>query len=213
MAKWIVPRDRFSKLFSFSLEAKQVFLNYIVDDKFSVCYITGRLKQIADHLTYSFEGEIGHMYWSVRYKGVNTSVINKYVQVYFNSEGDINDNILISLVFAKELGLLSFGVITDVELDALRKYVYTDETTGFYPLRIGIKVFWLHNSVINSWKDYTKWVKEKSNPPLVPLPAGVVCIERFKGKPIRPFVKDFILGMERGIEETLSFYNGLKEGT
>lgn len=154
------------------------------------------------------------MYWSVRYKGVNTRVVNKYVQVYFdNKEGDINDSVLVSFVFAKELGLLGFGIITDVELDALRKYVYTDETSGFYPLRIGIKVFWLHNSIINSWKDYTKWegIRKTRNSPLIPLPAGVICIENFKGKPVKPFIKDFILEMERGIEETLSFYNGLKE--
>ncbi|WP_217451752.1 hypothetical protein [Metallosphaera tengchongensis] len=89
----------------------------------------------------------------MRNKGVNARVINKYVQAYL---GDRESDILISHI-RRGAKVSGFGVITDVELDALRKYVCSGQTTGLYPLRIGIKVFWLYSGVTSFCKGYTRW--------------------------------------------------------
>ncbi|BDC18722.1 AAA family ATPase [Acidianus sp. HS-5] len=208
--EWLTPRETFTKLLSFSDEAVNTFLNYVQSGNFVPCLFIGSKDHWIESIKYSFQGEIGYTLWGSADRSSISGILKRYQEVYLNNDKnkyipDIN-KILISIMHMTGSGIIGFGAVTDVEMDAARNFKGWKESGKFWVLRFRIKVFWLHDSIrknadINAWSGENYELKGTNS-------QANMCYSQENKDAIDSFAK-FILSKKDEIKPTLDFYLGL----
>ncbi|QXJ28698.1 hypothetical protein J5U23_01567 [Saccharolobus shibatae B12] len=210
---WLVARDKFKDLLDFSDTAVKTFLNYVENGKFVPCTFIGPKDHWIESIKYSFQGEIGYTIWGTAEKTSISGILSRYQTVYFkNTETGYSpnsDKILVSILRMIDSGVIGFGVVTDVNVDALRNFKGWREINRLWLLRFRIKIFWVHKS-IREGSDTSKWVGEEYE--LKGFQQGNICYkerEDPKYDELANNLKDFILSKKDEIKPTLDFYLNL----
>lgn len=146
-----------------------------------ICLFVGSPEHWAGSLKYSIEAEKGYALWGSeigsairrRPDEVFGFPFKSLVENYRESYVDIDQHTgikpidqftpFIGLIYATgPIGVIGWGVVTDINLDAVREFKYwSDNKSVSYPLRWRIKIIWLHNSVRKNITNTVQWVGEK----------------------------------------------------
>jgi 5-methylcytosine-specific restriction endonuclease McrBC GTP-binding regulatory subunit McrB len=209
--EWLVVRPQFAKLFGNPDSAAGTFLSYVQNDKFLPCVFIGSKDHWASAISYSIKGEIGYTLWGSGDKGSTSGINSKYHEAYVKTDGSrflpSDDKILIGILRISGLGIIGFGVVTDVETDAVRNFIGWREVDKFWVTRFRIKVFWLHESIRKNPSEYNAW--KGDNVELEGTSTqGNNCYTKENQKAINS-VKSFILSKKDEIKATLEFYASL----
>ncbi|BAB66187.1 putative ATPase [Sulfurisphaera tokodaii str. 7] len=208
---WLTVRDAFKNLLGFSEEAVSTFLDYVQNGKFIPCLFIGSKEHWIESIRYSFEGEIGYTLWGSADKSSISGILSRYQMVYLNTDKSRyipdNNKILIAMLYMTGSGIIGFGVVTDVEMDAIRNFKGWKEVSGkFWVLRFRIKVFWLHESIRKN-KDINAWTGESYELKGTNSQANM-CYSQENNDAINSF-KSFILSKKDEIKPTLDLYLSL----
>lgn len=213
---WLVARDQFKDLLDFSDKSVDEFLKYIHGEDFLPCIFIGRKEHWIEALEYSFKGEIGYTLWGSADKSSSSGIYNRYQLTYLKYDENKNkiipnsDKILVAVlrVTGEEMlsGIIGFGIVTDINIDATRNFKGWQESDRYWITRFRIKLFWLHKSIRENPNNPDLWEGEKENK----LSAqSNICYKEDKIE-IRKIIKDFILNKNKDeIKLTLDFYVNL----
>ncbi|WP_240938824.1 McrB family protein [Metallosphaera hakonensis] len=208
-------RDGFKELLSFSDSAVKKFLEYVEKENFVPCSFIGSKDHWVESIKYSFEGEVGYTLWGTADKSSSSAVLDRYRAIYL--KGDTtkyipnNDKVLIAVLRMSGSGIIGFGVITDVTIDAMKNFKGWREIDKFWVTRFRIKIFWLHESIRKSLNS-NEWTGEEFGLKGISQ-QGNTC-----SKEINPAlessdalnsVREFILTKRNEIKPTLDFYLNL----
>ncbi|AAK41564.1 McrB family protein [Saccharolobus solfataricus] len=225
---WLVVRDKFKKLLD-SQDSAQTFLDYIEKGNFVPCFFIGEKSHWVESIKYSFYGELGYTLWgaSAENRSNISSILNRYDEIYFGEDkkrkdkkNDTenknkieikNDKILVALLRTKELGIIGFGVVTDITKDAMRNFKGWKEGDKVWIVRFRIKIFWLHESIRKNYNDSNKWVGEDYKLEGVNNQSNQ-CYTEDNNDAVKAF-QQFILSKKEEIRSTLEFYSKFRFST
>lgn len=209
--EWLVVRPQFAKLFGKPDSATGTFLSYVQNDKFLPCVFIGSKDHWASAISYSIRGEIGYTLWGTGDKSSTSGINSKYLEAYVKTDGSrilpSDDKILIGILRVAGLGIIGFGVVTDVETDAVRNFIGWREVDKFWVTRFRIKVFWLHESIRKNPSEYNAWKGDNVELEGTNTQSNN-CYTKENQKAINS-VKNFILSKKDEIKATLEFYASL----
>ncbi|MQL56245.1 McrB family protein [Acidianus ambivalens] len=209
--EWLVVRPQFAKLFGNPDIAAETFLSYVQNDKFLPCVFVGSKDHWASAINYSIKGEIGYTLWGSGDKSSTSGINTRYQEAYIKTDGSrnlpSNDRILIGILRIAGLGIIGFGLVTDIETDAVRNFIGWRETDRFWVTRFRIKVFWLHESIRKNPSEYGAWQGDNVELEGTNTQANN-CYTKDNQKAINS-VKRFILSKKDEIKTTLEFYASL----
>ncbi|WP_016731854.1 McrB family protein [Saccharolobus islandicus] len=208
---WLVVRPQFSKLFNTPDIAIETFLNYIQNDKFLPCSFIGSKEHWIEAIKYSIKGEIGYTLWGSGDMSSSTGINNRYQEAYIKKDGNrilpSDDRIMVAVLRVSGLGIIGFGLVTDVETDAIRSFIGWHEDDRYWITRFRIKIFWLHESIRNNPTDYDRWQGDNIELEGTNTQTNN-CYTKDNHKAINS-VKRFILSKKDEIKPTLEFYINL----
>lgn len=149
-----------------------------------VCVFPGNAEHWFWSLRYSVEGEVGYALWGDKASGLEQikdisditgipfkALVDRYVDALFERKEDDNSVSLllrdagsarpvIGVFYVKNVGIVGFGLVTDITLDAFRNFKYWREDQGHWVIRWRMRVLWLHPGVRDllrnpgfTWKD------------------------------------------------------------
>ncbi|QGA53874.1 AAA domain-containing protein [Sulfolobus sp. E5-1-F] len=222
---WLVVRDKFKKLLD-SQDRAETFLDYVEKGNFVPCSFVGEKSHWTESIRYSIYGELGYTLWGVSAKNYS-SIFDRYDKIYFGdnkkkrgkkndteNESKIeikNDKILVALLRMSGLGIIGFGVVTDIAKDAMRNFRGWNEDEKIWTARFRIKVFWLHESIRKNYNDSDKWKGDNDR-----LEGTVQqsnrCYKEDNTKALKAFQK-YILSKKEEIISTLDFYSMFSSST
>jgi len=209
--EWLAVRPQFAKLFGKPDSAAETFLSYVQNDKFLPCVFVGSKDHWASAISYSIKGEIGYTLWGSGDRSSTTGINTRYQEAYIKTDGSrilpSDDKILIGILRIAGLGIIGFGVVTDVETDAVRNFIGWREVDKFWVTRFRIKVFWLHESIRKNPSEYNAWQGDNVELEGTNTQANS-CYTKENQKAINS-VKKFILSKKDEIKATLEFYVSL----
>lgn len=104
------------------------------------------------------------------------ALFRRYFESYFKVNGDrveetpTPNKALIGLLYGPEIGYIAAGVVTDINLDAVRNFkLWKEEGDKYWIVRFRMKVIWLPDSLmtkIEELKDkILEWAKLRNEPP------------------------------------------------
>jgi 5-methylcytosine-specific restriction endonuclease McrBC GTP-binding regulatory subunit McrB len=209
--EWLTVRPQFAKLFGNPDSAAETFLSYVQNDKFLPCLFVGSKDHWASAISYSIKGEIGYTLWGSGDRRSTSGINTRYQEAYIKTDGSrilpSDDKILIGILRIAGLGIIGFGVVTDVETDAVRNFIGWREVDKFWVTRFRIKVFWLHESIRKNPSEYNAWQGDNVELESTNTQANN-CYTKENQKAINS-VKRFILSKKDEIKATLEFYASL----
>ncbi len=209
--KWLAVRSQFDKLFGNPEVAAEAFLSYVQDNKFLPCVFIGHKDHWASAISYSIKGETGYTLWGSGDRNSTSGIIARYQETYVKTEGSkflpSNERILVAILRITGLGVIGFGLVTDVETDAIRNFVGWREEDKFWVTRFRIKVFWLHESIRKNSSGNDAWQGDSVELEGINTQANN-CYTRDNQKAINS-VKQFISLKKDEIKATLEFYASL----
>ncbi|AGJ62775.1 McrB family protein [Saccharolobus islandicus] len=209
--EWLVVRPQFTKLFGNPDIAAETFLSYVQNDKFLPCVFVGSKDHWASAISYSIKGEIGYTLWGSGDRSSTSGINTRYQEAYIKTDGSrilpSDDTILIGILRTAGLGIIGFGLVTDVETDAVRNFIGWREADKFWVTRFRIKVFWLHESIRKNPSEYNAWQGDNVELEGTNTQANN-CYTKENQKAINS-VKRFILSKKDEIKATLEFYASL----
>ena len=208
---WLTPREPFNDLLGFSEKTAKVFLEYVESENFVPCLFVGSKDHWVGSLKYSLEGEIGYTLWGSADKSSISGIITRYQSTYLDTRPfkpiPLGEKLLVALLHMSEHGIIGFGVVTDINVDAMRNFKEWKETPeNYWILRYRIKVMWLHESIRRN-TDASKWIGESYRLEGVKM-QGNVCYTEQKDA-IRSSFRKFIELKKDEILPTLKFYSEL----
>ena len=209
--EWLVPREPFKDLLGFSEETAKTFLKYVESENFIPCLFIGSKDHWVGSLKYSFEGEIGYTLWGSADKSSMSGIIERYQSTYLTTRANrpvpLGEKILVALLHMSDYGIVGFGVVTDIDLDATRNFKHWRETPDrYWVLRYRIKIMWLHESIRKS-PDSSTWIGEAYRLEGVNM-QGNVCYSQDNDR-ARASFKKFIELKKDEMVHTLNFYLSL----
>lgn len=209
--EWLEVRPQFANLFKDPNSAAEEFLNYVQKDNFLPCVFVGRKEHWASAIKYSIEGEIGYTLWGSGDRSSTSGIKARYEEAYIKTEGSriipSKDRILIGILRITGLGIIGFGLVTDVETDAVRNFKGWHEVDKFWVTRFRIKVFWLHKSIRDNPSNYNAW--QGDNVELEGTNTQSNNCYTKENKEAIESVRNFILSKKDEIKATLEFYANL----
>ena len=131
-----------------------------------LCVFPGNAEHWFWSLMYSLYGEVGYALWGDRASGpVSTkgfsgvgfpfrSLVDRYVNALFRSRAEGGSTTLvlrgidearpvIGLFHVTGVGVVGFGLVTDITLDAFRNFRYWREDEGYWVIRWRMRVLWI----------------------------------------------------------------------
>jgi len=159
--EWLEVRDMFKDILSNSPDK---VIEMIKKDKFVPCVSVGPLESWINPLKYSIYGEVGYTVWGFDGSTSGTSFYNRIMEKYVEnqsrnqSKGDKwrpkLDDLIVSIIYIKKIGVVGLGVVTDINIDPFRNFegwaeeIDTDsEASRYWIMRVRMKVIWLHEDV------------------------------------------------------------------
>lgn len=206
---WLVVRDQFKDLLGFSDNTINTFIKYVNEEKFIPCILPGDdRRHWLEALKYSIEGEVGYLVWGTAVSDSVNNIWEKYRDSYLRLKDNrryvpVNDKILIAIFRMSGLGMFGFGVVTDVNLDAMRNYKGWDETDDrFWVMRFRVKVLWLHRSIRENFNNSDMWRGDNERLEGVSIQTN----KCFPNQNAIKSVKEYVLSKKDDIKPTLNFY-------
>ncbi|MCY0860600.1 MAG: AAA family ATPase [Sulfolobaceae archaeon] len=170
-SQWLYYRDSFKFLEDNVDELKK----YIDKEKFYPCIFRSS-KELNSNLNgtvlYSILGEVGYTYWgdnraSVKISGEEdikgypfSQLFRRYFESYFTVNQEkvearpTPNKVLIGLLYGPEIGYIAAGIVTDLDIDALRNFKYwKEEGDKFWIVRFRLKMIWLAEQLRNRIKE------------------------------------------------------------
>jgi MoxR-like ATPase len=159
--EWLEVRDMFKDVLSSSPDK---VIEMIKKDRFVPCVSVGYLENWINPLRYSIYGEVGYTVWAFGGPALHNSFCNSILEMFAEKQSSASNKIgiwkpkasdlIISIIYINGIGIVGLGLVTDVDIDPMRKFKGIAEgkeeknQPGYYWLmKARMKVIWLHKNI------------------------------------------------------------------
>jgi len=160
--EWLEVRDMFKDVLSNSPDK---VIELIKNGRFVPCLSVGDLESWINPLKYSIYGEVGYTVWSFSEPASGKSFCNSILKMFVKKRSSGSDEIgkrkpkasdliIISILYVNKIGIVGLGLVTDVDIDPMRKFkgmaegIEEENQASRYGLmKARMKAIWLHKNI------------------------------------------------------------------